>query len=240
MPHKDPEARRRYVNARYKAIQEGTHIVNKGGNPRKGENIHCDYCGKEFYRSPGNRLVNRGKFQYCSRECMAQAYEGRMVGEKSPRWKGNKTLPCSYCGALITRQIWEITLRNQEHLFCDRKCFASWKSENWNGAANPCWRGGHPPYYGDNWLRQAREARRRDGHVCQFCDVSENDLRRALNVHHIKPFRLFGIDNYKQANKLTNLISLCDKCHSYLEQFCKNGTVEDWPTLLQLGKVHLK
>jgi predicted HNH restriction endonuclease len=35
-----------------------------------------------------------------------------------------------------------------------------------------------------------------------------------LDVHHIIPFRKFGIDRYREANKISNLISLCNSCHS--------------------------
>jgi len=34
-----------------------------------------------------------------------------------------------------------------------------------------------------------------------------------LDVHHIVPFREFGLENYKKANRLENLISLCHSCH---------------------------
>jgi hypothetical protein len=233
MPHKDPAARRAYARQRDKAIREGRHVPHAGGNPRKADNLRCDQCGTEFYRSPANRL-GRGTANYCSRECMATAYVGRMVGERSPRWKGTETRPCDHCKAPVTRPLW--AWDGRALTFCNRACFGQWKSNNWNGAANPVWQGGHPNYYGPNWLRQSREARRRDGHACQFCGVQESLLRRALDVHHLRPFRLYGLDRCKEANRLANLISLCEQCHTYLERFCIDGTISDWATLRQLGQ----
>lgn len=238
MPHKNPEQRRAYANARYKAIKEGRHIPGKVEDMRTGKNIFCDACGKEFYRSPANRAehTNRGTNQYCSRECMANAYVGRNIGEEHPRWKGTLTVSCGNCKTPLERPLWTFTRGENQMAFCNHKCFGAWKSQNWTGEDNPYWFGGKHLYYGANWLRQSREARRRDNHICQFCGADEKTLRRALNVHHIKPFRFFGVENCKQANKLANLISLCDRCHTYLERFCHDGTIEDWTTLLQLGQ----
>ena len=232
MPHKDPEARRRYMRERYHAIRQGLHIPNKG-NPRKGDDIECSHCGKMFYRSPANRL-KRGVNQYCSRKCLSEAFAGRIVGEQSPRWKGRESRPCDNCGKVVTRPPWAWNSRKMT--FCDTKCFGEWKSRNWTAQDNPYWHGGHPPYYGGNWKRQSREARRRDNHTCQFCGIHESELRRALDVHHIIPFRLFG-DDHRTANRLANLISLCEHCHTYLERFSAEGSVADWISLRTIGQI---
>lgn len=196
---------------------------------RKASDLNCDHCGSTFYRSPANRN-KRGPGSYCSRVCMGKAYEGRAVGEKSPRWKGTETRPCNFCASPVTRPAW--TWNNRKNTFCDRSCFSRWKSDNWTGDANPAWAGGKFLYYGANWKRQQREARRRDGHRCQLCDVHESELRRALDVHHIRPFRFYGLENYRDANRLSNLISLCDRCHTHVERFCRDGDFSDWPALL--------
>jgi len=39
----------------------------------------------------------------------------------------------------------------------------------------------------------------------------KNKFGRRLEVHHIKKARLF--DDYKERNKLSNLLTLCKKCH---------------------------
>ena len=44
-----------------------------------------------------------------------------------------------------------------------------------------------------------------------------------LDVHHKKPFKTFGYvpgmnENYKQANALGNLVTLCKACHGKSEQ----------------------
>ena len=83
------------------------------------------------------------------------------------------------------------------------------------GAKNPFWRGGHDHYKGPNWYRQRAAARKRDGYRCLACGIDEAHLRRALDVDHIIPFAAFN--DYRIANRLLNLRSLCHPCHMKLQ-----------------------
>lgn len=81
------------------------------------------------------------------------------------------------------------------------------------GENNPNWKGGSISYYGPNWQSQRRKILERDNHICQRCGAPENG--REHDIHHIIPFRKFGLENYKEANKLNNLETLCIHCHKY-------------------------
>lgn len=233
MPHKDVEKRRAYVRERDRLIREGKHIPTKG-NERKGDNLVCDVCKIEFYRSPANRNRNGCKGQYCSKDCMSKSFEGRFVGEKSPRWKGNIIeKPCLSCGSIIARHEWE--WGKGKLSFCNMSCFGSWKSDNWVRENNPAWNGGHDYYYGANWVRQSYKARSRDEFKCLFCGLDEKLHFRKLDVHHIVPFRIYTEENSKKANSLSNLVSLCSCCHKYLEYFCADGSISTWNELKQVG-----
>ncbi len=75
-----------------------------------------------------------------------------------------------------------------------------------------------PNDYGPNWETQRQAALARDGHRCQQC----NSAQPPLHVHHLRPFREFGYardenENYKLANELDNLITLCPSCHRRVE-----------------------
>jgi DEAD/DEAH box helicase domain-containing protein len=75
---------------------------------------------------------------------------------------------------------------------------------------------------GPNWAAQSERARRRDGYRCRKCGARQRPGRKH-DVHHITPFREFdwlpGVnDNYRQANALSNLITLCPSCHRKAEQ----------------------
>lgn len=96
---------------------------------------------------------------------------------------------------------------------------------DFSGSNHPRWTGGYDPYYGPSWTEELRETiRDRDDRECQSCGVSEDDLGKRLDVHHITPFRKFGVDSHDEANDPDNLISLCHSCH--MRQ-------EDWNAVLQ-------
>jgi len=70
-----------------------------------------------------------------------------------------------------------------------------------------------PNNYGPNWLAQRDQARARDGYRCQACGVLEDGVSH--HVHHKTPFRTFA--SYQQANQLSNLVTLCPRCHHRAE-----------------------
>lgn len=157
----------------------------------------CQVCGKEFYAKP-YRINNltRTTSVTCSYQCKNIA-----LG-----W-GSQILNCDWCGKEFNRRNALIN----EHNFCSRKCVGQWQSVYRTGENSPSWCGGYEPYYGPNWMRQRRKARHRDNKTCQHCNLSEQDADHTLEVHHLKPFRL--CQDYKEANKLANLITLCRDCH---------------------------
>ncbi len=55
-------------------------------------------------------------------------------------------------------------------------------------------------------FRKKREfIRERDNYTCVECEISQKELRKTLDVHHI--------DGNKFNNMLNNLITLCRECH---------------------------
>jgi DEAD/DEAH box helicase domain-containing protein len=70
-----------------------------------------------------------------------------------------------------------------------------------------------PNEYGPNWLAQRDRARARDGYRCQACGLPESG--GAHDVHHKIPFRAFA--SYREANELSNLVTLCPRCHHRAE-----------------------
>ncbi len=79
---------------------------------------------------------------------------------------------------------------------------------------------GRKKYYGANWLVQRRKARERDRYQCQECGITEDQYGKELSVHHIKPFVYF--ETYKEANKLENLLSVCELCHRKIHSGTNN------------------
>jgi len=179
--------------------------------------VTCDQCGNEFDYLDGPKDFAKTVHHFCNLAC-ANAWRrdgGNPSGEAHPEYSRLK-VTCAQCGAELTREPWR--LKQNQMQFCNRKCQGAWRSENWTGENHPRWRGGSVPDYGPNWLRQAEAARKRDGYRCQHCGVHQHELKTKLHVHHVKSLREFGYvfgenENYKEANDLANLKSLCPSCH---------------------------
>lgn len=75
-------------------------------------------------------------------------------------------------------------------------------------------------YYGADWDSRRENVIQRDGEACRVCGISREDATIELNVHHIRPARTFvsddGVD-YVRMNDLSNLITLCWRCHMSFE-----------------------
>jgi len=98
------------------------------------------------------------------------------------------------------------------------------------------WVGDSVESRGPDWPRQRDLARKRDRYLCRWCGAPERPGRQH-HVHHVVPFREFHWipgenDNYRQANRLSNLVTLCPSCHRQAEE-----GVAVQSTLAGLGRV---
>lgn len=84
-----------------------------------------------------------------------------------------------------------------------------------------------PNDYGPQWTATRNAARQRDGYRCQGCGTVEM-AGRQHDVHHKIPFRAFVADAHRRenlppelawqvANRLDNLVTLCQSCHHRAE-----------------------
>jgi transposase-like protein len=89
-----------------------------------------------------------------------------------------------------------------------------------SGSDHHRWKGGETDY-GSSWTRQRRRALDRDGDQCAVCGTtSEEHIQKRgcdLHVHHVTPFRKYGVENHERANRLDNLITLCRTHHDQWE-----------------------
>jgi hypothetical protein len=162
--------------------------------PSTAVKIICQQCGKSF-------MVNRArmdKAKYCSQACKSEA--------------GHAWLTCIQCGKTVKVRRHVIEYGRYTGKFCSYKCAATWQK----GPNHSNWQGGYEKWRGPNWFAQHKAARERDNHTCQNCGITESELGRPLDVHHIQPWRSFD-HNWQEANRLENLTSLCQRCHTSLE-----------------------
>lgn len=183
--------------------------------------VQCSHCGKQIERSPDK--VKRNDHFFCGATCWSEWRKVHMRGENNPNFStpAIETV-CAWCGVPIQRKPWRIGTDERKRHFCCAAHRAEWFKHTLVGPDSPLWKGGHVKYYGPNWNQQKRLARKRDNNTCQVCGRTQKKNGKALDVHHVKPFRSFNYvpgenENYLQANELTNLICLCIRCHRKVE-----------------------
>lgn len=172
----------------------------------------CPTCGKDvtYYASFPRK--------YCSKKCAGQSIVHNIPGfAPVPR----TTYHCEQCG----KEFEGYEGNGNRNRFCSLKCFGAWQRDTkWQAAENhPNWRGGKEPYYGPTWDAARKAARARDNYTCQDCGITEAELGKALDVHHLVRFGDFGRHRHEEANRLDNLVSLCYRCHTRREWHDNRG-----------------
>lgn len=174
------------------------------------ESVECEMCGASLKRSKHD--LERSKNFFCSRDCEGEWKSKNIVGEDHHQYK-SKEVTCDQCGNTTVKK--PCNIDEGEHNFCSESCYGDWCSENLTGENHPNWRGGHQEHYGSTWLPQRREAIDRDNEQCQDCGLTREEhydkYGSDLEVHHQVPIRTFT--DTKEANQLSNLITLCKSCH---------------------------
>lgn len=195
----------------------------------------CRQCGHKF-NAPKNQVANtKGGGSFCSKECRRQWQVENPPqhalpvynGAEHPNWSRVRT-NCTHCGISFDIAPSRIANSSSGNVFCDADCYHAWYSENLSGENSHGWKGGKKSWRGASWKRQRRLALKRDNHICQHCGITEKKLGRCLDVHHLTPFREFGLERHEEANDLRNLISLCQSCH----QRAEHGVIPIQPYLL--------
>lgn len=157
----------------------------------------CQFCSRAFERYP-SQVTNERVF--CSPECTKDFLRG-----DNPLSYTSVDCTCHICGKSFRRNRYKV-----DHFggkYCSREC-------NSLSQVIP----GTSEYRGPNWNEQRRKARKRDGYICQGCGIHQKEYGRCLDVHHVIPFRDFGVERYLEANCLENLVSLCKPCHVRTER----------------------
>ena len=164
--------------------------------------MDCSYCS----RPVRGRSWRSRKGSCCSKMCA--------LGVRRRIPARDQTCPrCRIVFRVLTT--WKDT-----PIHCSRSCAQSLRASThqW-GEANPRWRGGHVLSYGPGWKVTKVRIRERDG-VCRSCGKTPADNGRALDVHHIEPFRFSG------DHSDGNLVALCRSCHMKADDHGRAGSAK--------------
>lgn len=188
------------------------------GESIAGVVVECATCGSKKRIEPN--AAERSENHFCNKSCESEWRKEHGNGENNPHWRGGKVIrSCLACGAEVEK--YPSRAERTTGDFCNYDCWSEWASENRVGESSPTWKGGYAGRYGSSWLLSRRQARERDDYRCQGCGLSESDhietFGQGLHVHHIQPFRRYGVENHEEANQLDNLVTLCRPCHDRWE-----------------------
>lgn len=198
----------------------------------------CQQCGAAFTTVPA--YIKRGGGKFCSKPCQGAARRNRVAHQCERcgsafeiKASQSRQYPNRYCSkpcydAARSEGAWIDGIcdacgqtfsfrRGVQRRFCSKACFRQSFGDGGapHGRQHGNWRNGNAEgqlSYGPSWPRARQAARERDGR-CVDCGKTPGEFGRALDVHHVVPFRSFGFERHREANALTNLVSVCRPCH---------------------------
>jgi len=161
--------------------------------------MDCLYCS-----APDPRLSS-----WCDLDCL-DAWRATF------RARSGSGVPfrCPRCDKVVSVRSRDVATRK----YCSRSCASrSRPARDQAGALNPNWKGGRALYYGPGWKATKIKVRERDK-ACRSCGKTPEQNGRALDVHHLEPFRFSG------DNSLDNLVALCRSCHMRADDHGRRGS----------------
>lgn len=148
-----------------------------------------------------------------------------LTGQKYNRWtviRFIERIETAYfwlcrCECGTEKAVRRATLRKGTSISCGcwRKESTSKRFSERIGEANPMYTTGKSLGRGKKQRKFREEVRRRDGYVCLGCGVSQSQVGKKLDVHHIN-----GIST---DDRLENAITLCKPCHCTCNMYIPQG-----------------
>jgi len=204
----------------HKQALSKSHIGKIVLNPETGRGynfsqieVECGFCKTKIFKKKCH--TEQHKVFFCNHKCHA----GYKKGKPSLHY-ARKSVACTECGETLIRKRCEINKNKNGRFFCDQICAGIWKCKNLTGDKVYNYRGGYEKWenYGPSWPWARKQALERDNHTCQNCGKTKQDLGKEPDVHHKIPFRFFGLERHEKANRLSNLVCYCPKCHKDIEE----------------------
>lgn len=157
--------------------------------------VKCKFCNNIFKKHKSQTL------KFCSRLCYGKWFSINKCGKNSYLYKEKIKTRCSCCNKLLYLSNWR--KKRSTHNFCNRIC-----QDNFfigKNAYNYIHGESRLPYPMEFNEKLKEFIRRRDNYKCMNCGVTQKEMLRNIDVHHI--------DYNKKNIDTINLISLCNKCN---------------------------
>lgn len=179
---------------------------------------NCGNCNKEITQGMHKQHDNA----YCSWECRCEHIRPK------PR-------ACIVCSKVFDPLKYNKArggyVRRGEAKTCSAACLSDFMKNNqdrkdkisaaFTGDKHPNWQGGvshtSTDFRGSNWRLLRNKVMKRDKYQCQHCGINKDEqmkrYNRMFSINHIVPFHQLS-GNTVAANKMSNLETLCDSCHT--------------------------
>lgn len=213
-------------------------VVRNPSTKRNGEKADKVYCNRKCYNEHRTKLqqVVVAQCRYCDSDIQA-SNQGKVYCSIVCRNKDVKPdpRPCTVCKVVFNPVKYH---KNEDRYslddslkICSNECLREFYrtdqsrkdkiSNAFSGSKHPNWQGGisgsSTNFRGGEWQRLRKKVMSRDGYKCQHCGISKDEQlkrhNRMFSVNHIVPFHQLS-GNTVAANKMSNLETLCDSCHT--------------------------
>lgn len=204
-------------------------------NGKKADNVYCDRKCYDEHRKKLQQVVI-AQCKYCDSDIRANN-QGKVYCSIVCRNKDVKPepRPCIVCQILFD----PVKYHKSEDRYslddslktCSNECLREFYrtdqsrkdkiSNAFSGSKHPNWQGGvsgsYTNFRGSKWQGLRKKVMRRDGYKCRHCGIDKDEQmkrhNRMFSINHIVPFHQLS-GNTVAANKLSNLETLCDSCHT--------------------------
>lgn len=186
----------------------------KHSSNKPGPKLICEYCENTYDRQP---YLNS---RFCSRTCSNKFNKNKPWLGKMRTEETKKKISQAHTGRIPWNKGVKGIVKKNKGSFCKGnvpwnkgKSVPQFKGRNnpmWgvSGPDSPAWKGGlsFKKYSHKFNLQIKKNIRFLFGNTCQCCGVKEENLKKSLSVHHI--------DYNKKNTDISNLIPLCNRCHT--------------------------
>lgn len=221
----------------------GKEVIGIKTQKRNGERADNKFCNRECYDDYRTKLQQEviGQCQNCNKDILFGDFHRRDVVFCSMSCRKNhkrvKPTNCINCYVLFTpiaiHRKKDGSLRisgKSDAKTCSDECLNEFYrtdearkekiSKAFTGSNHPNWLGGishsSTNFRGSDWQKIRRQVLERDDYKCCHCGIDKDQqferYGRDFSINHIIPFHQSG--NTVKANKLSNLETLCDSCHT--------------------------
>lgn len=227
------------IKHRHHCANCNKEVIGSKTKKRDGETADNKFCNRACYDEYRSKIRQEivGYCKHCNKELIAGIHRSAVYCSMQCRKDNKRIKPtnCVHCGVLFTaikvHKKADGTYRISgcsSNTTCSDECRNMFMRTNeerkekisraFIGENHPNWQGGSHKIgkRGAGWASIRRAVMKRDNYKCCHCGINREQqyqkYGRDFSINHKIPFHQYG--NTVKANRLNNLETLCDSCHT--------------------------